>query len=410
MAAEHPTVLGATVSAAQALGPAPASDLGDALRRGDLGHGGTGARADAPPPERGLGWPDAAFDDLALLADAGLRSVRLTLDWARIEPTPDRIDEGAVERLTAILGAARDVGLEVWACLHDGPLPGWFAVDEHGFGDAKARRYFWPRFVEVAGERFGHLVDGWVPVAEPNRWATRGWLDGARPPFRRDDAEGFAEALEGVLLATVDAALRLRGSGQPVASAHWYVPVAPARLAPEEPPSPEAEVWAARVDEVHRGCWERLLREGTLVVPNRSPVEVPAAREAFDVLGLSYRGGVAVRGDGALLPYPQRTATGPDGTVPWPEGLGIVLHRLADAFPDRPLHATVGAMGDAARAADSLREVLAIADDATQGGLDLRRLWWRSPIDPSPGSGPDGVGLFDHQRSPTPAGGVASGR
>lgn len=382
---------GAALPAAATWGPAPGSDLGDAIERGAAAEAGDG-----------LGWPVHASDDLRSLAELGVGAVRLTLDWARVEPADGRVDDGAVEELRAAVLAAKESGRSVWGCLHDGPLPGWFAVDEHGFGDARARRYFWPRFVELAGEAFGDLVDGWVPVAEPNRWATRGWIDGARPPFRRDDAEGFAEALEGVLLATVDAALRLRGSGRPVASCHWYVPAAPARLEADQPPSAEAEVWAARIDEVHRGCWERFLREGTLVVPNRSPVEVAAAREAFDLLGFTYRHGVAVRGDGALLPYPQRTALGPDGTVAWPEGFGVVLHRLAESFPDRPLLAAgVGAMGAASQAGESLREVLAIARDAVDGGMDLRGLWWTTPIDPRPGAG---AGLLDHDRSPTPAG------
>ncbi|HRW38956.1 MAG: family 1 glycosylhydrolase [Acidimicrobiales bacterium] len=381
---------GAAIPSTDGRAPSTASDLGDAIDRGAV----------AGP---GLGWPAAAADDVAVIADLGIGSVRLTFDWARLEPAPGRVDDPAVEELGLVVDAAREAGLAVWGCLHDGPLPGWFAVDEHGFGDPRARRYHWPRFVELAGEAFGDRVAGWVPVAEPNRWAQRGWIDGARPPFGRDDAEGFAEALEGILLATVDAALRLRGAGKPVASCHWYVPVAPARLEADLPPTPEAEVWAARIDEVHRGCWERLLREGTLVVPNRSPIEVPAAREAFDLLGLSYRHGWAVRGDGALLPYPQRTELGPDGTVAWPEGFGVALHGLAESFPDRPLVAEIGAMGDAVRAGDALREVLAIAGDAARGGMDLRGLRWRRPIDPRPRAG---VGLVDHARALAPAGTV----
>lgn len=386
---------GAALPSEAAWGPTSASDAGDATEHGLL---------EAGP---GLGWPGTAPHDLGALAALGVDAVRITLDWSRIEPADGRVDDGTVDELRGILATAREVGLSVWASLHDGPLPGWFAVDEHGFGDARARQYHWPRFVELAGEAFGELVDGWIPMVEPNRWASRGWIEGTRPPFRRDDAEGFAEALEGILLATVDAARRLRGGGRPVASCHWYVPVAPARLEADLPPSPEAEVWAARVDEVHRGCWERLLREGTLVVPNRSPVEVPEARGAFDLIGFTYRHGLAVRGDGALLPYPQRTALGPDGTVAWPEGFGVVLYQLADSFPDQPmLAAGVGAMGDAAQAAESLREVTGIVEDAVAGGMDLRGAWWRTAIDPRPGAG---VGLLDHDRHPTPAGAVLAG-
>lgn len=383
---------GVAVPSTDARRPVEASDLGHAVASGAL-----------PAPGERLGWPASSRDDLGALAELGIATIRLTFDWARIEPAAGRVDEEQVEQLLALVDAASDAGLAVWGCLHDGPLPGWFAVDEHGFGDARARRYHWPRFVDLVGEAFGDRVAGWVPVAEPNRWAHQGWIAGARPPFRRDDAEGFAEALEGVLLATVDAAVRLRGGGRPVASSHWYVPVAPARIEADLPPTPEAEVWAKRIDEVHRGCWERFLREGTLVVPNRSPVDLPAAREAFDLLGLSYRYGWAARGDGELLPYPQRTAVGPDGNVAWPEGFGVALHRLAESFPDQPLVAEVGAIGDRVQAAESLREVLGIAEDAVGGGMDLRGIRWRRPIDARPEAD---VGLLDQGRSPTPAGDV----
>ena len=85
-------------------------------------------------------------------------------------------------------------------CLHDGSLPGWFAHDERGFPDQRSRRYFWARHVERVGEAFGGRVHGWVPTFEPTRWASRGWLDGDRPPGQRDDARGFAAAVEEITL------------------------------------------------------------------------------------------------------------------------------------------------------------------------------------------------------------------
>ncbi|WP_426574083.1 family 1 glycosylhydrolase [Aquihabitans sp. McL0605] len=378
-------------------GAADASDRRDWEVRGRLAESGTG-----------IGFASSFVDDLPLLADVGLGHLRYVLDWSRLEPEPGRHDTAAVEHARQVLEAARAAGVSVWACLHDGSLPGWFAVDEHGFGDARSRGYFWSRHVEFVGEGFGDLVHGWVPTFEPNRWAARGWLDGVRPPGRHDDGEGFTGALEGVLLASVDAALRLRQDGQPVATAHWLVPVFPARLAPDAPPTADAEVMAQKVDEVHRRSWLRLLAEETLVLPNRSPIEVPGAREAFDLIGFTYRHALAVRGDGALLPYPQALATGPDGQVAWAEGLALVLHQLADALPERPLliagvGAPVPADGDQE---EYVREVLEVAEDAAAGGIDLRGLWWTGPID-GPGQ-PSGRALVRSDRSLRPAGDLLS--
>ena len=353
---------------------------------------------DRPRRRGGMGFGARYADDLALLAGHGLGHLRLTFEWARLEPTPDAWDTAAVEHLTEVLDAANDAGIHVWACLHDGSLPGWFAHDEHGFVDQRSRRYFWARHVERVGEAFGGRVHGWVPTFEPTRWASRGWLDGDRPPGQRDDARGFAAAVEAAHLAGVEAAQVLRQGGRPVASAQWLVPVFPARSDPTQPPPVEAEVAAGVVDEVLRRSWLRLLTEETLVIPNRSPIPVPGAREAYDVIGFTYRHAVAVRGDGMLTPYPPSGPVGSDGQVTWAEGLAVAVHDLADALPDRDLLlAGVGIRTpDEGQREDYAREVADIVTGAVDGGIALRGAWWDPPISAA-------GGLFDPDRSPRPA-------
>ncbi|MEO6627018.1 MAG: family 1 glycosylhydrolase [Aquihabitans sp.] len=372
-------------------GAAPGSDLAALLtEHPDLG--GAGTRAD------GNGFAGSYLDDLALLAGHGLSHLRLTLDWTRLEPSPGHHDTATIEHLRLVLDAARAAGLSVWGCLHDGPLPGWFSHDEHGFADSRSRGYFWARHVEFVAETFGDLIHGWVPVYEPSRWATRGWLDGLGPPGRADDAEGFAAALEAVHLASVEAALRLKGDNHPVACAQWIVPIYPARPQPHDPVSVDAERAAVVVEETLRGSWLRMLTEETLQIPGRPPIAVPGARTAFDIIGLTYRHALAVQGDGALLAYPQTLPTGSDGQAAWTEGLAIVLHRLADALPDREL--LIAGIGvptrDEGQREQYLREILAIASEAVSGGIALRGLWWDTPI-------AETRGLFGADHVPRPA-------
>ena len=378
---------GSGMSVVAADGAAEVSDLGAWERAGKL-----------PISQPGNAFATEFADDLGLLASHRLGHLRLTLDWSRIEPAEGRHATEAIEHLRLVLGAAREAGIAVWGCLHDGPLPGWFAHDERGFRDERSRGYFWARHVEHVGEVFGDLVHGWVPIHEPTRWAMRGWLDGSRPPGGTNDTEAFAASLEAIHLASVEAALRLRGGGQPVATSQWLVPVFPARLDPDSPPSSDAEAMTTVVDETLWRCWQRMIEEQTLVVPGRAPIEVPRAREAFDVIGITYRHALAVRGDGALLPYPQALATGLDGQVAWAEGLAVVLHRLAEALPERDLLITGFGLTteDEARREDHLRDALAIIEEAIGDGMRLRGLWWEAPIDPQ-------AGLFDRNRDPRPA-------
>jgi hypothetical protein len=106
-------------------------------------------------------WPD----DLATLQELGITDVRLTLDWARLQPAPDRLDDDWAERFGQMIIAADAIGLQVWATLHDGSIPRWFD-NEGGLGDDEAFTRWWPRWVELAAGAFGDDVHGWVPFAE----------------------------------------------------------------------------------------------------------------------------------------------------------------------------------------------------------------------------------------------------
>ena len=121
------------------------------------------ARGRAPDSERGsprTGFASSWAEDLEQLAGLGASTVTLTLEWADLEPQPGDIDNAAVEFRRDLLRTASELGLTPWACLVDGTLPGWFADDEGGFVDDRARGLLWPRHIDWIGETFGDLVQG----------------------------------------------------------------------------------------------------------------------------------------------------------------------------------------------------------------------------------------------------------
>ncbi len=90
------------------------------------------------------------------------------------------------------------------------------------------------------------------------------------------------------------------------------------------------------VDEVLRRSWLRLLTEETLVIPNRSPIPVPGAREAYDVIGFAYRhrgGREGATACHALSPVGVRSA--PTDRYLGRRGSVVAVHDLADALLDR---------------------------------------------------------------------------
>jgi hypothetical protein len=136
------TLRGVAFSTPSTLGTSPSSDLD---------------RSD------GNGFLTRWADDLDAIADLGVRAVRLSLDWARLQPRPTELDGEWVEWYGSLLTTALGSGLEPWLTLYDGSIPKWFD-DEGGFGDAVAAGRWWPRWVERVADRFGDAAAGWVPL------------------------------------------------------------------------------------------------------------------------------------------------------------------------------------------------------------------------------------------------------
>ncbi|MDY7105715.1 MAG: family 1 glycosylhydrolase [Actinomycetota bacterium] len=307
-----------------------------------------------PPSRQGAGFADRAAADLALVRDLGLDHVRLTLEWARIEPANGEIDGAAVDRYRDLLATANDLGLAVWVTLVDGSLPGWFAVDERGWRDERARNRLWPRHVEQCAEHFGDLAAGWVPIARPTQSTATGHLGGSTPPGDRHLGR-FRETLLGVRLAQLDAWRVLRGGGAPVVA--WH-DVAIGRAVNQDP---EASAATARVDETWWG-WLEAYRDGIVRVPETSPARADAHRDAFDVIGLSWVGSYDVDIEGGLTPRPDRSL----------DDLGLALRRVAEDGPDRPIVLFGERVGsgddgaDRARLAAKVRMLAEAVDDGVR--------------------------------------------
>jgi len=147
---------GAALTTATTLGHADNSDLG---------------------PTEGSGFYRAWPDDLAAIQELGVTDVRITLDWARLQPKPGVLDDDWAEWFDHLLAAADAIGLRAWATLHDASTPRWFDNDG-GFGDDANFERWWPRWVGAAADRFGDHIGGWIPfVALPSAAWQQPWAD-----------------------------------------------------------------------------------------------------------------------------------------------------------------------------------------------------------------------------------------
>jgi beta-glucosidase len=314
-----------------------------------------------PPSGDGNGFASRYAEDFALYAQYGLTHHRLSIEWARIEPVEGKRDDSAIEHYLSVLTAAQAAGVAPWVCLHHFTLPGWFTeMGEGGFVDDRARSYYWARHVAFCAETFGDLVFGWKPINEPNAFAAVYFQTARR-----------FDVLAATLLAQRDAWRELRGGGKPVATIHNLSPIFGSGKA------------AMRISEFMWNVWLRAERDGILAVPGRAEREVPDLREACDLIGFSYYSAMGVGLDGSIGPYPPDARVGPMGYAPWSEGLALVLRRLAEELPDRPLlicEHGVGTDDDSWRC-DVLRESLSYVEEAINDGIDVRGFFHWTGVD-----------------------------
>jgi beta-glucosidase/6-phospho-beta-glucosidase/beta-galactosidase len=268
---------GTGAAATQCEGAAPRSDWA-----------GWEAEGRVPPSADGNGFRTRYADDFALLADHGITHHRVTVEWARLEPSEGRWDENEVAHLRRVLEAGHDAGVAVWACLLHGSAPGWFTDDQRGWLDDKAATLTWPRHVDRVGEALGDLVAGWVPIHEPDLQARLAYGEGTFPPGRHGE-DDERDALAALRTAEAEAARLLRTGGAPVA----------VTARPGEPR--EAEdllVVSAAVDELETPL-ERAAEAfpgAGIVVVTGDPTGEGRVQRAADTIAAAHGDGVPVVG------------------------------------------------------------------------------------------------------------------
>jgi beta-glucosidase len=131
---------------------------------------------------RATNWWDleTAAADFDRVAELGLNSLRLSVEWSRIEPEPGTFDRDALARYGEMIGLLRERGLQPMVTLHHFTDPLWLAA-LGGWENPTVEDLF-VRFVTRVVEALGDTVTLWCTINEPTVYAIEGFLDGYFPP------------------------------------------------------------------------------------------------------------------------------------------------------------------------------------------------------------------------------------
>ncbi len=130
-------------------------------------------------------WGGRWKEDFDRAAETGQNAHRLSVDWARIQPAPDRWDEDALDYYRQILRGASERGLLPMVTLHHFSDPLWLG-EIGGWTNPQAAQFF-NTFVRKTVEALKEYVSLWVTFNEPNIYYFNGYFTGDFPPGHKND-------------------------------------------------------------------------------------------------------------------------------------------------------------------------------------------------------------------------------
>lgn len=226
-------------------------------------------------------WNGRWREDFERAAAASQNAHRLSVDWARIQPAPDRWDEEALDRYRLMVRGLTERGLTPLVTLHHFNNPKWLE-DRGGWENPETPALF-AAFARRVAAALKNYVSIWVTINEPNVFMYFGYVEGAWPPGKR----------------SLDAALRaaanlVRGHAAAYKAIHTEQPEAQVGAAhhirgfgPMSAWNPLDRVGAGLLNQLFNNMIPQAMASGKLNAVVRQ-VRIPEAADTQDFIGLNY--------------------------------------------------------------------------------------------------------------------------
>jgi beta-glucosidase len=372
-----------------------------------------------------------AIDDVALIADLNLDSYRFSIEWARVEPQRDVIDEAALQHYSDFIDALLAAGIRPLITLHHFSNPIW--VDDPrdndctgGPTDTNLCGLGGPAGAEIVAEmgefaglvaaRYGDRVDEWGTLNEPVNYLFFSQGTGTFPPGKMkvfDLLDAFVPVVRDYLdahaamYAAVKAADTVDADGDGSAadvgvalSVIDWVPTSDHVVSDK----PEDVAAHDKVEYLFHYLFVDALREGAFDSDLDGDLDEPQPdwEGTIDWLGVQYYYRAGVTGQFPIIPDLGFTPclsdidlgsclhpADPTFCVPtmgyefWVEGLYTILRDFGARYPDLPIMITESGIAteSGARRAETVVRILEQIDRARRDGVDVRGYYHWSLFD-----------------------------
>jgi beta-glucosidase len=418
-----------------------------------------GGRGEGTPVGQAVQGFTRALDDVALVVETDLDSYRFSVEWARVEPHRDQVDESALTHYRGVLDALVAAEVSPMVTVYHFSNPIWVddfisGCPEGGPSDENLCGWAHPdgaplvieelaEHAALLAREYGDVVDDWCTINEPINYVVASYGAAAFPPgefYILSDVPRLLEVLRNYVRAHVAIYDALKANdvvdadGDGVAaSVGFTLSIADWVPARANRPSDEAadRLVADKVRYFYHEVFPRAVLEGRFDADLDFETEElhPEWADHLDWMGVQYyfRAGVTAQVApigiiggticfgtfdlGACLPPEDPTWWVPEMAYEfYAPGIRSVLVELSEAFPELPLVVTEAGISThvGARRAENIVRVLEQIQLALDDGVDVRGYYHWSLLDNfewAEGYGPRfglySVDLETFERTPT---------
>lgn len=143
-------------------------------------------------PEKASDFYHHYKEDIKTMAEFGLNTFRITIQWARFmeDPFTGKVSEAAVKYYHQVIDQIRTNGMEPLVSLEHWDIPAVLLEQHNGWVSRKTLELY-QIYVEKVLEEFYKDVKYWFAFTEPNIPIDNGYMDGIWYPFKHAPKEAY---------------------------------------------------------------------------------------------------------------------------------------------------------------------------------------------------------------------------
>lgn len=226
-------------------------------------------------------WGGRWREDMDRAAEGSQNAHRLSIEWSRVQPTPDKWDENVLDHYRQILRGMVERGLQPILTLHHNTDPLWLA--EMGGWENENIVIYFKDYTEKVASAVGGFVKTWITLNEPNMYTYYGYVVGKFPPGKRD--LNLAYRVMANQIAAHAAAYHKIHEIQPEAQVGMTHNLR--EISPRKKWFPPDRIAARLINNLFNSFYLNALHTGEMKFIN-SRIKIPDAKNTQDFLGVNY--------------------------------------------------------------------------------------------------------------------------